>query len=376
MAGKLSAAFVRTVKDPGKYGDGGGLMVLVHKSGRKQFVQRLSIQGNRRDLGLGPYPEVSLAQARKRADENRVAARNGDDPTARTAGTPTFKEAAERVIALHAPSWATASKSEAQWRASLATYVYPVIGARPVGAITTADVMSLLTPIWNTKRVTARRVRQRVGVVMRWAIAEGYRSDNPAGDAIEAAMPKNKPREEHHPAVPHDQVREVLAKVRASRSRLVTRLALEFLILTAVRSAEVRLARWDEIRDDTWTVPWEHTKNKEEHVVPLSSGALAVLRAVPSRGDREGLIFASKRGQGALADATMSKLLRRLKVAGVPHGFRSSFTDWCSEGGISREVAEAALGHTGGPYARSDLLEERRPVMERWSEYVAGCSAK
>ena len=247
MAGKISAAFVRTVTEPGKYGDGRGLMLLVHPSGRKQFVQRISIQGKRRDLGLGAFPEVSLAEARDRADDNRLIARKGLDPTVEPVRTPTFAEAAEEVIKLHSSSWTERGKSASQWSSSLETYAIPSLGQTSVDAITTAGVMAALGPIWNTKRVTAQRVRQRISTIMRWAIANGHRLDNPAGDALLAALPKNGVQKVHHPAIPHAEVREALARVRASSGRPVTKLAFEFLVLTAVRSAEVRLARRDEV---------------------------------------------------------------------------------------------------------------------------------
>ena len=323
---------------------------------------------------------MSLAHAREQARENQFLASKGVDPRTRGAGTPKFAEAAEKVISLHAPAWTAGGKSAGQWRSSLRTYAFPRLGEQAVDSITTADVMEALSPIWNTKRVTAQRVRQRIGVIMKWGIAEGYRSDNPAGEAIVAAMPQVGHRPSHHPAIPHEEVRDALAKVRSSRARPVTRLALEFLVLTAVRSGEVRFARWEEIDFDTatWTVPVEHTKDKRVHRIPLSARALEVLRAARGEHKRVGLVFASAR-EMALSDSAMSKLLHRLKIGAVPHGFRSSFRDWCGETAVAREVAEACLAHSlerqEAAYARSDLFGRRRVVMEKWSAYVTGESA-
>ena len=376
MAGKLSAAFVRTVTEPGKYGDGRGLMLLVHPSGRKQFVHRITIKGKRRDLGVGAYPEVSLAEARDRADENQFLVRQGLDPTEESAGTPTFAEAAEKVIDLHSPTWTERGKSAAQWSSSLNTYATPSLGQASVDAISTADVMAALEPIWTTKRVTARRVRQRISTIMKWAIANGYRFDDPAGEALVAALPKNGARKAHHAAIPHSEVREALARIRASSGRLVTKLAFEFLVLTAVRSGEVRLARWEEIdvENGMWTVPATHTKDGKVHRIPLSTRALEILALARDHSPHSDLVFPSRAGT-PLSDSTFSKMATRLGLRAVPHGFRSTFRDWCGETGVPVEVSEASLAHSldqfGGAYARSDLFERRRVPMQAWADYLA-----
>ena len=243
-----TAAWVRSVTEPGKYGDVHGLILRVQPSGSKQWIWRGTVGGRRRDLGLGGYPYVTLAEARAKAFEYRRAARAGEDPAGlRSDGIPTFSEAAEAVIALHSGKWKPGGKSEGQWRSSLATYVVPVIGAKGVDEVTTADVMACLVPIWSTKAETARRVRQRLSAIMKWAIAEGYRSDNPAGDAVVAALPRQNGGKRHHRALPHRQVGDALAKVRESGFSPTVRLAFEFLVLTAARSAEVRGAAWSEI---------------------------------------------------------------------------------------------------------------------------------
>lgn len=378
-ATKLTAAFVRTVEGPGKYYDEHGLFLNVKPTGGKSWQQRIVIRGKRRDLGLGGYPLVSLAEARQAAFDNRKLARAGGDPiAAREAGAaPTFAEAVERVLDLHKPTWAAGSKSEAQWRASLNDYAVPVIGRLRVDEVRTADVMRVLLPIWNEKRETARRVRQRIGAVMKWAVAQGYRQDNPAGDAIGAALPQNGQTKKHHPSLPHPKVAEAVARVRESkRAWLGTKLAFEFIVLTAARSGEVREARWSEIdlEAKTWAVPASRMKMRRQHRVPLSDQAVAVLREAEAhrRGD---LVFPSKQGK-TLSDSTLSKLLRELGVKAVPHGFRASFKGWCREHDVPETVSEFALAHVEGSatvaaYARDDLLEKRRVAMQDWADFLA-----
>ena len=259
-------------------------------------------------------------------------------------------------------------------------YAIPRFGRKPVGEVTTADVLAVLTPIWSEKPETARRVRQRIGTVMKWAVAEGYREDDPAGAAISAALPKgNGTKTAHQRALPFAKVGEALAKVRASQAWPATKLAFEFLVLTAARSGEIRGAKWTEVDTEarTWTVPASRTKTGTEHRVPLSPRAVAVLAEARELSDRSGLMFPSPRGK-VLSDNTLSKLLRELGVPGTPHGFRSSFRDWAAEcTDADHAVMELSLGHAVGSqveraYARSDLFDRRRGLMEAWAEYIAG----
>ena len=212
MAGKPNAAFVRAVDKAGKYGDGQlGLMLLVHPGGRKQFVQRVTIRGRRCDLGLGSYPMATLARDRDQTSGESLPSDKGCDPRAKGGDTPTFAEAAKEVIKLHAASRTERGTSAGQWSSSLRTYAISSLGENNVDSISTADVMAALEPIWNTKRVTAQRVRQRISTIMKWTIAKGHRHDNPAGDAVVAALPKNGDQKIHHPAIPHADVREALS---------------------------------------------------------------------------------------------------------------------------------------------------------------------
>ena len=235
---------MRSVTKPGKYGDQHGLILRVQPSGAKAWIWRGTVNGHRRDLGLGRYPYVSLAEARAKAFEYRKTALEGGDPTAlRSGGVPTFAAVAEAVIVLHAGKWKPGGKSEGQWRTSLATYVLPAIGSKRVDEVTSADVMDCLSPIWNSRPETAKRVRQRIAAVMKWAIAQGYRADNPAGEAVTAALPKQARAKRHLRALPHRDVGEAVARIRQSKAHAMVRLAAEFTILTAARSGEVRGAQ-------------------------------------------------------------------------------------------------------------------------------------
>ncbi|MDE2848992.1 MAG: tyrosine-type recombinase/integrase [Acidobacteriota bacterium] len=374
---KLTDAFVRSIDRAGKYGDEHGLILRVRSSGSKQWIWRGTVGGRRVDLGLGGYPYTSLAEARQTAFEHRKCSRAGGDPRARARSAPTFADAAEKVIAIHRTSWRPGSKSEGQWRSSLNDYAKPSLGGKRVDQISTADVMGVLLPIWSTKAETARRLRQRVSAIMKWAIAQGYRPDNPAGEALGAALPKNTGQRSHFRALPHTAVTAAVQKVRTSRAWAGTKQALEFLVLTAGRSGEVRLAQWDEIDFETatWTVPHNRMKAGRQHRVPLSDRALELLQEARQTADRSGLVFPSSWYGRALSQSTLSKLLRDLSIPCVPHGFRTSFRTWCGETGVAREVAEAALAHVvrnkvEAAYARGDLLEPRRAVMEAWSRYV------
>ena len=373
----LTAGFVRHAR-PGKYYDADGLYLRVDDSGAARWAWRGTVHGKRIDLGLGSTRFLTLSGARQKAFEYRKLARAGGDPRAlRPArAVPTFAEAVETVIGIHEPGWKDGGKTAAQWRSSLRHYAMQRLGRRRVSEIDTVDVMAVLLPIWTTKAATARKVRQRIGAVMRWSVAQGYRSDNPAGDAIGAALPKANAIRRHYRALPHAEVASAIATVRATGAHRATIAAIEFLTLTAARSGEVRHARWPEvdIESATWTVPAERAKTGREHRVPLSRQALQVLAEARRTFGDSSLIFPSVTGR-ALSDNTLSKLLRENGIPAVIHGMRSSFRDWCADSGISREVAESCLAHVvpgvEGSYFRSDLFERRRASMQSWADYVS-----
>ena len=395
-ARRLSFQFVKNVahsgrKGPDKHFDEHGLILRVRASGSKHWIWRGTVRGRRRDLGLGTFPYVSLGEAREKAFEYRRLAIAGEDPTAvhvpqgmtevqPKSNTPTFRNAATAVIELHRPTWRN-PKSAAQWEASLRDYAYPLLGDVRVDEIGSGDVLRVLRPIWNVKRETAQRVRQRISAVMKAAIADGHRLDNPAGDALTAALPKGGQKQRHQRALPHREVAAALDAVRRSNARISTKLAFEFLVLTAARSGEVRLMTWDEVdgEDGLWTVPEHRMKAGREHRVPLSRRARKILAKAEELREND-LVFPSASGR-RMSDNTLSKLLRDLGIDAVPHGFRSSFRDWCGESGQSRDLAEAALAHTlrnkaEAAYARTDLLDRRRELMEAWSEYLADKRAR
>ena len=377
----LSAAFVRRAP-AGRHADGNGLYLFVQPTiGTRSWVQRLVIRGRRREMGLGAAGLVSLAEAREQALANRKLARSGGDPLSekrRAEGVPTFAEAAERVLEQKRGGWRGRCHVHNWWR-SMERYVFPRIGSRPVSQVNTADVLEILTPIWHDKAETARAVRQRIRSVIEWAIAMDLRSDNPCDRVLPILGPQND-IVTHRQALPHRDVAAAIETVRTSGSgQPAVKLAFELLVLTAARSGEVRLATWDEI--DTagavWTVPAARMKAKREHRVPLSRRALEILDAARALGDGRGLVFPMRSGR-PIAPSTLPKMLQQHKIAAVAHGFRSSFRDWAAEEtDHPREVIEAALAHVvqnevEAAYARSDLFERRRRLMDDWAEYLAG----
>ena len=382
----LSATFVRNVNLPGRYGDGRGglgLSLLVKPASRggfsKSWSQSVRLGGKPTSIGLGRYPVVTLAMARERALDNARAIAEGRDPRRRSVcSAPTFAEACETVIAIHAGNWKRGGRTEENWRASLRDYALPRLGAMPVDKIAGADVMAVLLPIWFTKRETARSVRRRIGAVMKWAVAQGHRSDNPAGDALSAALPNNAGPRRHQRALPHAEVGAALAWVRASGAHAGTVLALEFLVLTAARSGEVRNARWEEfdLEGAVWTIPAERMKAGREHRVPLSPRALEVLDEARRRLPGADTVFPTPTGR-TQPHPYMALLLHELEIDAVPHGFRSSFRDWAAEcTDAPREVCELALAHVNSDrveaaYRRSDLFDRRRMLMNDWAAYVA-----
>ena len=384
--GNLTEARVRKAKHSGRtrfherISDGGTLFLQLAPTGAKCWVQVVQVRGRRHTVGLGGHPLTSLQEAREAAFENRKAARRGIPPAkrgGRKPGAPTFAEAAAEVVATQARTWRAGGKSEAQWRSSLAAYAHPVLGRMRVGDVTSADVVAVLKPIWTAKRETARRVKHRISKVMDWAVVHGHRTDNPC-QAVEAALPRMGARPRHHRALPYAEVPAAVAAVRASAAWRGAKLAFEFLVLTAARSGEVRLATWGEVDVEAgvWTVPGARMKMGREHRVPLSVRCVDVLREAGGRRREAELVFPSARGK-VLSDAAMGGLLRERGIDAVPHGFRSSFRDWAADRtDVPREVVEAALAHkvpnaVEAAYARTDHFERRRALMEAWAAYLS-----
>ncbi len=376
---RLAAAFVRSAP-VGRHADGNGLYLYVQRTGTRSWIQRLVIRGRKHELGLGSVHLVSLAEAREQARANRKLARAGGDPLAdkrRTQGMPTFAEAAVTVVEQKRAGWRS-PRQAADWLHSLQRYAFPRIGSRPVSEVNSADVLAILTPIWHTQAPTAKALRQRIAAVLEWSIAMEYRIDNPCS-RIGPVLGPQRNLVRHMRALPHRDVATAIETVRSSKATRAVKLAFELLVLTAVRSGEVRLATWDEmdVAGRVWTIPAMRMKMKREHRVPLSPRALEILDAARTLGDGNPLVFPNRLGN-RIKDTFLSALLKDLDIAAVPHGFRSSFRDWAAEEtDHPREVVEAALAHVvrnpvEAAYARSDLFERRRRLMDDWAAYVAG----
>ena len=367
----------RHTDGPGSY----GLMLNVKDSGRRSWVQRLTLAGRRVNFGLGSFPMVGLAEARERARENAREAYYGRDPRLsrkRTATVPSFGEACDSFIALQRPGWRSAAKNERNWRSSLAHA--GMLNDRPIDSIETHDVIAVLLPLWHSKHATAKALRQRIGKVMDWARAAGHRADNPADSRIDAALPSaNGHRVEHRAALDWQDAPAAFAKIGTVQgSQRGAALALQFLILTGVRDGEARGARWSEVDEETatWTIPADRVKTGSPFRVALSGPALAVLREAREHGCKGGRVFCGARG-GAVTDSGLRDLQRKLGIAATVHGWRGTFRTWCSDHTVERALAEHSLNHTfqgdvERSYDHSDRLEARRPVMALWARYISG----
>lgn len=391
---------------PGKYSDGrgDGLFLLVRPSGGKFWLQRIKVATRYREIGHGSWPEVSLSDARRKAEATKEQATKGVDPAAARKAAHkasptghTLLEAVEGHIAAHAPSW-RGKKTAKLFRTSLEQHAADLLQRDPA-SITVADVQTVLAPIWTTKPVLAQKVRSRIEHAIEWATAAGWRQPglNPAAwkGALRPllAKPAKVTRNRHNPALPWAQVPAFLAVLKPETTPSAR--ALELTVLTAVRSGEARGARWEEIDLDgkLWTIPATRTKSGREHRVPLSPAAVTLLEALkPGRGTPEGLVFRNPDGE-AYSDMALLSLIKRMDGRSTreggkgwkdergeritPHGFRSSFRDWCGDNGKPRDLAEAALSHADGTateraYARSDLLERRRELMIDWARHCEG----
>lgn len=374
----------------GLHADAGarGLYLRVLPTGGRSWVLRYQLDGRRRSMHLGALDVLGVADARiEAARQRRLLLDKADPIEARRAERASkkrgdvqaawiFRKAAVAVHETLAPGWKNPKHAE-QWINTLATYAYPAIGDTAVGALDVAAVLAVLRPIWTEKPETARRVRQRLDAVMRWAVAHGYAVSNPV-DAAAELLPKQRAEVEHHAAMPYGEVPAFLTQLCALDAT-AGRLALRFAILTATRSGEVRGAAWAEIDREAsvWTIPAERMKAGRTHRVPLSPAALAVLDAAAERFglQPDAFIFPGQREGAALSDMALVKVLRDMRADAVPHGFRSSFRDWAAEQGVSRELAERALAHavkdaTEAAYHRTDQLEQRRSVMDAWGAFL------
>jgi integrase len=377
----LTAVKVRGLGKPGRYADGNGLYLVVDPSGAKRWLLRTVVHGRRRDIGLGGLSLVALAEAREQAHELRRIARSGGDPVTerrkKRKATPTFAEAAERVHAEHEVSWRNL-KHRKQWIATLRQYAFPHIGTRPIDQIDTPEMLNVLAPIWLTKPETARRVRQRIGTVLDWAKAAGFREGENPVQGVTRGLPKQSVRDRHFAAMPYSDVPGFICRLRESDSGEIARLAFEFLILTAARTGEVLGAKWSEVdfAQKVWTVPAERMKAKRPHRVPLADRSVELLTRAKELGGTSDLAFPGQVRGRPMSNMVFTMTLRRMKVAATAHGFRSSFRDWAAEcTSFPREVAEMALAHmvenkVEAAYRRGDLLDKRRELLAKWQLFT------
>jgi integrase len=378
---RLNAAKVRNIKATSTYEDGGGLRLVVADTGAKRWVMRISIKGTRRELGLGGYRSVSLEAARKRAAEIRDGAREGRDVTLerrlRQQNAQTFRQCFEDVYDLRRER-VTNKKALLQWRSTMETYVFPFIGHLPVAEIEPDHVLDLIRPIWFVKPETGKRVLQRIETVIKSAIVRRLRDKASPCIGVRQELGTKHREVVSHRALPYSEVPAFLVQLRAGRGRASTRLALEWLILTATRSRETRLARWEEMDQHrkVWTIPASRMKARRPHTVPLSARCLEILDQVSDLRRDDGLVFPGTIPGKPLSDMTFTKLMRDAGVDAVPHGFRSSFRSWAAEVARARpEVAEAVLAHTirgktEAAYNRATYLDERRVLMTAWAAFL------
>ena len=373
----LTAAKVRQEKRPGRYADGNGLYLHVSETGARWWLWRGTVHDRRREIGIGSARLVSLVEAREIARTWRRIARAGGDPKAERDKNKlkplTFEEAARKVLAEQIVPNAKNAKHCQQWINTLRDYAFPHIGSRPVHAVTQSDILRVLSPIWTEKPETAKRVRQRVRKVLNWARAAGhFKGVNPV-EGVEEGLPKQRAKARHFEALPYGDLPELMRRIEGVEG--MGALALRFLILTAARSGEVRGALWPEIDTEArlWTVPGERMKAGEEHRVPLSDAALAVLDSV--RGLSSERVFTSSRQNRPLSNTTLGMVLKKLDCPVTTHGFRSTFRDWSEEmTSFPHRVKESALAHqisnaVERSYNRAELLAKRRSLMDQWARF-------
>ena len=397
---RLSALAVTRASKPGLYADGAGLYLRVSRNGAKSWAFRYTLKGKPREMGLGGLTKVTLADARKKAADVRLLLSDGHDPLGlrqqeevrraaeeklTAARVMTFDKCAEAYIAAHEMSWRN-EKHKQQWRNTLATYVSPVFGSTPVQDVDIDLLMRVVEPLWSQKTETARRIRGRIEVILDWARVRGYRSgENPArwrGHMDQLLPARSKVRSvKHHAALPYSEIPAFMKELRKIPGNSAA--ALEFLILTAGRTAEVIYARWPEIdlKNKIWTVPADRMKSRREHRVPLSATAIAVLKRMEeSKGE---YVVPGRTGNSPLSNMALLMTLGRMNRADITaHGFRSTFRDWAAEcTSFPSEVVEMALAHviegkTEAAYRRGDLLEKRRQLMDAWTNYSGMTSHK
>ncbi len=374
---KLNVKQISALKDPGMYGDGMGLYLNIASGGSKTWILRVTIKGQtaRREIGLGSIHTLSLAEARAKAKELRAEAKQGRDPRlVRDHYSASFEEVARELHESLSPRFRN-EKHKAQWLSSLQNHAFPKLGKRPVEDIQRHEIHDVLLPIWVKMHPTAKRLKQRMNAVFDFAIGKNLReASNPVDGALMRSLGAAGHRTEHHVALDWRDIPEVMAELEAREA--MSALALRFIVLTATRSGETRMATWDEfnLSERTWTIPGSRMKSGNEHRIPLSEEAMAIVQCV--RGMDPVVVFPSQKGKPLSVNAFRPLFDRMGRKGLTAHGFRSSFRDWCAEKAhADREIAEAALSHTvggvEGAYFRSDVFDRRRKLMDAWGRFTA-----
>ena len=382
MKKRLTATAAKHIKAPGFYRADVSLYLKVTQAGGKFWIQRLVINGKRKDIGLGGYPVVSFDDAKAEALENRQRLREGIDPLAEKnkARTPTFREAAEKTFQANKTRWRS-EKTAANWTRGMIRYAFPVIGNMRVDQIGREQVLRILNGIWKDKPEAARKLRQRIRTVFSWCHAHGFIEHNPAGEMIDGGLQRMPAIKANFRSLPYKEVAGALETVEVTDASLAVKLCFRFLVLTAARSGEARGATWAEIDlpSKEWRIPASRMKSQNEHRVPLSDAALAVLHQAKALRDDSDLVFPSPQKPGAqLSNMTLTKILRTTGLAdkATTHGFRASIRSFGADLGIPREVCELTLAHkipgVEGAYFRSDLYQRRKLFMTQWADYITG----
>ncbi len=379
---KLTAMTVKKLSKPGKYADGNNLYLQIDISGARRWILRLTVGHRRRDMGLGSTMIVSLEEARQLARLYRGIAKSGGDPflerQKERGFKVTFAYCAQKVHELNKPTWKN-EKFALQWYSSLENHVLPKIGKLPISQITSSDILNVLSPIWNTRTDTARKLKQRIRLIIKWARAKGYFQGDDPVELAEQALPRKKRSDNHHRSLSYKDVPDLIVKIRKSKISLPTQLAIQFTILSACRTSEVLRASWDEIdmQNLIWTIPAKRMKTGKIHEVPISSGMKDVLKDAKDKIGSPDYIFSSDQSGKELSNNTLRLAVqKRLGVDTTIHGMRSSFKDWASETtNFANEVSEMALAHvipnkTEAAYRRGNLMDKRRHLMQIWSDFI------
>lgn len=384
---KLTVFEVTRLKKPGRYADGNNLYLLIEPSGARRWILRLTVHKRRRDMGLGNAKLVPLQKAREMAIHYRAIARSGDDPfierNKEKGLTETFQSCAESVFNIVEPGLKN-KKFAKSWLSSLEKHAYPFIGEMPISQITSSDILNVLTPIWNEKSETARKIKQRMRMIIKWARAKGYFVGDDPVELAEQALPKVKRVKEHFKAVDFNDLPELLTRIKKCNVLSVSKLALEFTILTAGRTTEVINATWNEInwQKELWVIPANRMKNNQEHYVPLTTRLIEILNELKKQKTKTDFIFEGPTNK-PISNNTMRLIIqKRLNVDATIHGMRSSFKDWASETtNFGNEVSEMALAHNitnkvEAAYRRGNLLQKRRELMQSWDNFLQGNEIK